>query len=413
VYQDTNLFIILILSFVYYCLFKIIEEHLYNLYGDKISVYSYAYNKFRFYCLKFYDFGYSLLEDFQSFSLREVLSGFNKFFPLSLFFLFSGRNISISISNHPGFTNLSLLKGLLHSFGFWYLKFFVFFFLGGLKGSESFYYEHTKKIIRKSEEYKFGNFFSKKIIKASGLGRERKGWFLNFKEFDAVYKAPFFSKNVYYSNIIDNRHVLYQLHLLCKGQNLTAYDLGGPSVNCEEQPLFKVLDDTYINFSNYNFSKLQSIALKYHVKDVGILYNNLIVSLVEPSKFKNPANLKELYAIDDKDGLYKSHHVNTYIYIYNRSSKYLASGVPLNNSFASDRFLQTMSTNVKDTFSFYDVFAIFLDNIYMNRKGKSLLRSKALGDASTYVMMSDPSIASFLFKLGSFNHCQHSLENGP
>jgi len=117
VYQDTNLFIILILCLVYYCLFKIIEEHLYNLYGDKVSVYPYLYGRFRRYTLKFYDFGCSLMEEFRKFNFREVTPKFTKFFPVSLLFLFDAFNIYASTSKSYRFKNFKDSDKFMHIYG--------------------------------------------------------------------------------------------------------------------------------------------------------------------------------------------------------------------------------------------------------------------------------------------------------
>jgi len=215
--------------------------------------------------------------------------------------------------------------------------------------------------------------------------------------------VPFFKKNVYYLGAISNSLVLYQLFLMTDSKNLYSHELSDyDSINS----YFKIFDDSLLHFNVRDFKNVRELSLYGYTKNIEVLYNNLPLLTAETNPAKNPIDFDEV-AETSKD-LYKSHHVNTYIYVHNRSGKYLSSGVPLNNAFSSSRFINIMAADVKDTFSFYDVFSIFLSNIFS--KNDSV---KGLGDPSTYVMLSEPFVASFLVKLGSYNHCQHSLENGP
>jgi hypothetical protein len=397
VYQDTNLFIILILSFVYYCLYKIIEEHLYNLYGDSVSVYPYLYGRFRRYLLKFYDFGCSLLEELGKFHFREIALYFKKFFPVSLFFLFDTFNVYKSSKKTAKFRRFGRFEKFMHVYGLWYLKFFIAFCLGSFKGGECFSYARVKKTLNKSLDFKFIKFFDDKIFR--NLSPHQYDQIQN--DLVSGENVPFLEKKMYYVGKISNANVLYQLFLMSDNKNVYSYDLSSTSAEC-----FRIFDDSFLYSNFYNRKNLNNISLYGSVKNVEMLYNNLLITSSESNPAKNAIDFDEI--LDSTPERYKSHKVNSYIYLYNRSGKYLSSGVPLNNKFSSHRFIQSMSADVKNTFSFYDVFSIFLSNTFFKSE-----EVKNLGDPSTYVMLSEPYVISFLSKLGSYNHCQHSLDNGP
>jgi hypothetical protein len=285
----------------------------------------------------------------------------------------------------------------MHVYGLWYLKFFIAFCSGRFTGGECFSYARVKKTLNRGLDSKFVSFFDDKIFKNISLHQYEQIQ----NDLISGENAPFMERKMYYVGKISNAHVLYQLFLMSDNKNVYSYDLSSTSVGA-----FKIFDDSFLHVNAYNFKNLSNISLYGHTKNAEILYNNALIASSESNPAKNAVDFDEI--LGNEPERYKSHHVNSFIYLYNRSGKYLSSGVPLNNQFSSHRFIQAMSVDIKNTFSFYDVFSIFLSNVFIKSE-----EVQNLGDSSTYVMLSEPYILSFLSKLGSYNHCQHSLDNGP
>lgn len=406
VYQDTNLFIILILCLVYYCLFKIIEEHLYNLYGDEITVYPYLYNRFMHYYRSLLDFCYLILEKISKKSHYKILLYFYKFMPINFIHLFNEETLLDSLWTR----HMYPIGRFFHSMGYSYLMLVLYFVIGGFPEHENFSYAVTKKLSRKDLDFILANFLNNKFLKLVDVGNYDDSLWLSFGEFAKAYQVPFFKKNMYYSSKIKSSHVLYQFFLLANKKNIYSYELNKYDIYGLDYLQYQICDDTFINFSTNNFRTIRDIALNNYIQEIEILPNNLPLSWGETDVVKNVIDFEK---IDNFSQLvsneeYKSHHINTWLYIYNRSSKYLSSGVPLNNFFSSDRFLKSMSLSSLNTFNFYEVFSIFVDNVFIKH-----IPTKAFDDSSSYVSLCEPSTVSFLVKVGSFNYCQYSIENGP